>query len=238
LPRCTSNFSLYAPFHVPYNNYNTLYYLICFSTSSCIEKYNLSSFASVLVSLWFVTSLFDLCTFLANSIRPKWKMGRCVTTTSLVPFQYWDYCKISVFILYIYIFYYIYSLYILCSLYILYEYICIYFFILLIICFCVYAMPISWNQFMKWTNSCVHKHFFMNSITHESWLWIQPQFTKCWGTAHFPAYYSIELYIKFKQFDSFTNIILWICLCCINRGYYNFMYWRMHEIHSIIIVCI
>jgi len=97
-------------------------------------------------------------------------------------------------------------------------------------------MPISWNQFMKWANSCVHKHLFMNSITHESWLWIQSQCTKCWGTAYFTAYYSIELYIKFKKFYSFTSIISWICLCCINRGYYNFMIWRMHEIHSINIV--
>jgi len=102
--------------------------------------------------------------------------------------------------------------------------------------YCVYAMPISWNQFMKWANSCVHKHIFMNSITHESWLWIQPQYTNCWGTAYFTAYYSIELYIKFKKFDSCTNIISWFCLCCINRGYYNFVYWRKHEIHGINIV--
>jgi len=85
-------------------------------------------------------------------------------------------------------------------------------------------------------NECVHKHHFMNSITHESWLWIQSQCMKSWGTAYFTAYYSIELYIKFNKFDSFTNIISWICLCCINRGYYNIMYWRMHEIHSINIV--
>jgi len=65
--------------------------------------------------------------------------------------------------------------------------------------------------------------------------WIQSQCTKCWGIANFTAY-SIELYIKFKKFDNFTNVISWICLCCINRGYYNFMYWRMHEIHSINIV--
>jgi len=104
--------------------------------------------------------------------------------------------------------------------------------------YCVCAMPFSWNKFMKWANSCVHKHLFKNSITYESWLWIQPQFTKCWGTAYFTAYYSIELYIKFKRIDSFTNIISWICLCCINRGYYNFMCWGMHEIHSINIVYI
>jgi len=105
-----------------------------------------------------------------------------------------------------------------------------------VVWYCVYAMPISWNQFMKWANSCVHKHFIKNLITHESWQWIQSQCTKCWGTAYFTAYYSIELYIKFKKFDSLTNIISWICLCCINIGYYNFMYWRKHKIHSINIV--
>jgi len=41
---------------------------------------------------------------------------------------------------------------------------------------------------------------------------------------NFTAYYSIELYIKFKKIDSFTNIISRICLRCIRWGYYNFMY--------------
>jgi len=48
--------------------------------------------------------------------------------------------------------------------------------------------------------------------------------------------FSIELYINFKKSDSLTNIISWICLCCINRGYYSIMSWRMHEINSINIV--
>jgi len=43
----------------------------------------------------------------------------------------------------------------------------------------VYAMAISRFHFMKWSDSCVHKHRFMNSTTHESWLWIQPQSVKC-----------------------------------------------------------
>jgi len=35
--------------------------------------------------------------------------------------------------------------------------------------YCVYAMAISRFHFMKWADSCVHKHGFMNSTTHESW---------------------------------------------------------------------
>jgi len=56
-----------------------------FNFYPCIQNSNLNSFASVLVSLCFVQSLFALCSFLANRIRSKkFKMAPRVTSTSLV----------------------------------------------------------------------------------------------------------------------------------------------------------
>jgi len=37
-PRCSPNFSQHEPFRVLYNNYNTLYHLICSSTSIPVLK--------------------------------------------------------------------------------------------------------------------------------------------------------------------------------------------------------
>jgi len=42
----------------------------------------------------------------------------------------------------------------------------------------VYAMPNSRFHFAISADSCVHKRHFVNSATHESLLWIQPESVK------------------------------------------------------------